>query len=106
MANQTASPEEAEVARGMLARLAEKDPPRHRGGETPRVLSREAIFGTPDRTTLPPRGVRIRYPSGTWIHMNEDEVDWQIVENHRMPYRWDGEVDINYPKGLRRELDG
>lgn len=73
MANQTASPDEAEIARAMLAeRFASRDNP-----ESPRVLTREQIFAAPDRKTQGGT-MRFRTKGGTWYTIDVDELDLHI----------------------------
>lgn len=98
MANQTASPEEAIVARRMLARLKARGPQKD-----PRVLTREEILeGTP--TQMKPRGLRVKFPDGTWVHMDEDTVDWDWVERRRLWYRFDGETAATQAKPFRKSV--
>lgn len=87
MAGQTEqSPHEAEIARLLLAKLDASA----KRGETPGVLSRAAILAQPG-VTGPRQAVRIRYPSGTWVHLYADEVDWEMVDAHHLRWRFDGE---------------
>lgn len=94
MANQTASPQEAEVARAMLANL-----PETRGGnETRRVLTREEILAAPSHTPTIRRGIAVRFPTGRWVHMFEDEANWELIEAYQMPFRYEGSSAIITPK--------
>ena len=96
--NAGATPGEAEVARAML----EKHRARLRDSKTKsRSLSREQILQTPSHMSV--RGVRIRYPSGQWVHLDEDQVDWEMVESHRLWYRFNGE-EMKQARPTRREL--
>lgn len=104
MANQTASPEEADVARSMLAAMRSRLAGSGARPKSARVLGREDVMAAPDRDFGGVRrGVRVRFPSGTWMHMYQDEVDWELVETHRMPYRWDDDLThtITPPAGVR-----
>jgi hypothetical protein len=79
MALQTTSPEEAEVAEAMLARLDA----RHRAGESQRVIGRERIMHAPDRDS-PVKTVRWRTAGGTWI--NADLDDFELDEAGHLRY--------------------
>lgn len=81
MADQTASPDEAEIAREMIKRMLgmadirTMDSVRDRG----KVLSREAILeGTPDREKIGGT-VRMQTKSGTWFTVDVDEMDISIM---------------------------
>ena len=89
MARQTSSPLEAEVARSMLESLAGTRARK----KTPGVLTREAVFDSSDRDS-PARGVRVRMPSGYWIHLDEDQVAWGQVISADLQYRFDDEAEI------------
>ena len=69
MADQDASPREAEVARRVLARLGGA-PDRK---ETPRGLSRESILAQPDRDS-PREIVHVRV-GGEWVALDRDEYN-------------------------------
>ena len=95
MASQSASPQEAAIARAMLENM-----PASAGGiETRRVLTREAILTSPAVARAGPRrGVAVRFPTGRWVHMYEDEANWELIESYRLPWRWEGDSMIHYPK--------
>lgn len=87
MADQSASPQEAEVARAMLARLAATAP----RIETRPVLTRESILGASDdfpRTGGSRREVLFQSPSGRWIWCYYDEVPWSVVKQFGLAWRF------------------
>lgn len=98
MANQSASPAEAEVARAMLETLAGAQA----RIESRRLSMREAILASPDRVIGPRRVVEVRFPSGQWVEMFEDEADWELIQTRRLPYRRDGSPDIITPTASAR----
>lgn len=71
MANQTASPHEAEIAREALERLDAAAGPR----KTPGVLTRDDILGSPESETA---GRTLRFYSRSakmWITVDPDEAE-------------------------------
>lgn len=87
MAAQTASPHEAERAREALRRL------------TPGASLRAFIQAQPSVKVGP--GVRVREPDGQWVHYDEADVPWRVVDYYGLRYRVDGEELIRY--GQSRE---
>lgn len=77
MADQTASPEEAEVARYLLAKLSETG--------SGRVLTRDEILGAPDRKTQG-RTMTFRTSKGTVYTIDMDEYDVVFVKDIREPW--------------------
>jgi hypothetical protein len=59
--------------------------------ETPGRATRESAKAAPGQSGRG-RGVRIRYPNGTWVHLDEADVDWHMVDAHRLRYRFDGDT--------------
>lgn len=82
MSRQTvASPIEAEIATAFLAKMR----PRRQAEFAQRHgLRREAILATADRTDVDAREVQVRMPSGMWLVMRADEVDWEEVRAHHL----------------------
>lgn len=77
MAEQDASPQEAAIARRILSKLGSSVPPSKlspaaRTDESPRVLGREAILGSPDRTRQHGT-VQVRI-NGLWVTLDKDEA--------------------------------
>jgi hypothetical protein len=81
MAAQSASPVEAAIARGMLAKLHAVPAV---GIESARGLTRADILGAPDRPGPPPLVYRVLMPGGWWALLDEDEVDWGLVQHHHL----------------------
>lgn len=81
---------EREAARRALVRIDASGPRAETPAPDPADDILAAIRATPSRA--PARGVRIRYPSGVWMHLDEDQVDWEMVDAHRLRWRFDGDT--------------
>lgn len=81
MAAQSASPAEAAIAAGMLAKLHAVPA----GGiESPRGLTRADILAAPDRSSRPALMYRVLMPGSWWALLDEDEVDWALIKRHHL----------------------
>lgn len=76
MANQTDSPEEAEIARAIIMNMIGV----HEDKKDPRVLTRDDILGTPDRESAG-KTMRYRTKSGVWYTIDLDEMDIGITQD-------------------------
>lgn len=90
MADQTESPDEAEIAREMIKRMLSMETPEEEykrrrsvfqsendSRVLNQVLSREDILGTPDRGHIGGT-VRMQTKSGTWFTIDVDEMSISI----------------------------
>lgn len=106
MANQTASPNDAANARRKLEALrsgrAARLTANRANPETPPILTRDDVKARDDGSRGRGRGVRVRYPDGTWIHFDERDMDWEFVEALQLQYRFDGETDVRQGGGSAR----
>lgn len=93
MANQTVSPDEAEIAREMIKRMLGMEEPEEeyekgrsvfQSDNDTRVLSREAILATPDRDKIGGT-VRMQAKSGVWYTIDLDEMNIDITPDVLWP---------------------
>lgn len=76
MAADRSSPQEADVARVMLENMPGPQP----RIKTRRILTREAVMAAPDRVSSARHEVAVRFPSGRWVQMYEDEANWELIK--------------------------
>lgn len=68
--------------------------------ESPERATRASVHAAPSESRRG-RGVRVRYPNGTWVHLDEADIDWEMVDAHRLDYRFDGDPRTYQGKGRR-----